>query len=171
MKNVRLINEYVTLDIETTGFRGDLDKIIEIGACKVKNGKIIDEYKTFVNPEQKISDVIEKITGIKNEDVKKAETIDVVLPKLFEFTGSLPIVIYSETLVMRFIRENCSKLGISIDNDIIDALYLCKKTFPECKFFTPRRISIFLDIENRFNRIIDYARFNVAIFEAIKNAL
>ena len=166
--NIKLINEYVTIDIETTGFRGDTDKIIEIGACKVKDGKIIDEYTTLVNPEQKLSDVIEKITGIKDEMLQQAETISFVLPKLFEFIGDLPIVIYSDNFVMKFIRKDCSRLDLNINNEVIDALYLCKKTFPECQFFTPRRISEFLDIENNFDRIIDYARFDVAIFEAIK---
>lgn len=166
--DIKSINEYVTIDIETTGFRGNMDKIIEIGACKVKDGKIIDEYTTFVNPEQKLSDVIEKITGIRDEMLQKAEKINFVLPKLLAFVGDLPIVIYSDNFVMRFIRENCSRLELNIDNKIIDALYLCKKTFPECHFFSPRRVSEFLNIETDFNKLIEYARFDVAIFEAIK---
>lgn len=51
LKNDELISEktFVVFDIETTGFNSIEDRIIEIGAIKIKNGKVIDEFSKFVN--------------------------------------------------------------------------------------------------------------------------
>ncbi|MBR4277292.1 MAG: hypothetical protein IKQ28_02540, partial [Lachnospiraceae bacterium] len=68
-------------DIETTGFSPVNDRIIEIGAVKVKDGNIIDRFSVFVNPERPIPYEIEKLTSISDADVSGAETIDIVLPK------------------------------------------------------------------------------------------
>ena len=43
-------SNYVVFDIETTGFSPSKDRIIEIGAVKVTDGKITEKFSTFVNP-------------------------------------------------------------------------------------------------------------------------
>ena len=58
------MNEYVVLDVEATGLNPEKDKIIEVAVCKVKDGNIIDEYSTFVNPEKTILPIITEITEI-----------------------------------------------------------------------------------------------------------
>ena len=45
-----MIQDYVCLDLETTGLDPRCDKIIEIGAVKVRNGEIVDTFQSFVNP-------------------------------------------------------------------------------------------------------------------------
>ena len=77
----------VVFDIETTGFGPAKDKIIEIGAVKVVDGKIVDKYSTFINPEVPIPFEIEKLTGITDEMVLPAPTIDKVLPEFLENTS------------------------------------------------------------------------------------
>ena len=81
----RILNEYVVLDIETTGFNPEKDQIIEVAVCKVKDGNIVDEYTAFVNPKEVIPPVTAEITKITNDMLKEAETIDVVIPKLLDF--------------------------------------------------------------------------------------
>ena len=43
-------NTFVVFDIETTGFSSEKDSIIEIGAVKIENGKIIDRFSELINP-------------------------------------------------------------------------------------------------------------------------
>ena len=52
-KENTLDDTYVVFDLETTGFSPKNDKIIEIGAVKIKNGEIVDRFSEFVNPRKK----------------------------------------------------------------------------------------------------------------------
>ena len=64
-----LDDTYIVFDIETTGFSSIRDRIIEIGAVKVENGKITDRFSTFVNPERPIPFEITNLTSITDERV------------------------------------------------------------------------------------------------------
>lgn len=165
----RILTEYVTLDIETTGFNPQKHKIIEIAICKVKDGDIIDEYTTLVNPKQPIHQAITEITGITNNELEKAETIDIVIPKILEFIGQLPIVLHHSYYVMGFIKQNCTNLNINLDNQVIDTLPLCKKQLPDLKIYTIKAISKFLENDNvEIDRLIDYARWTFRVFEKVR---
>ena len=59
-----MINSYVCVDLETTGLNPKLDKIIEIGAVKVRDGKVVDTFSTYVNPGRKLEERIVELTGI-----------------------------------------------------------------------------------------------------------
>ena len=84
-KNQSLDGKFVVFDLETTGFSSIQNKIIEIGAVKVENGKITDRFSTFVNPQVPIPFEIEQLTGIKDEMVMGADTIEVILPQFMHF--------------------------------------------------------------------------------------
>ena len=86
-KGQSLDDDFVVFDIETTGFSSENDKIIEIGAVKIENGEIVDRFSEFVNPECKIPYKITELTGITDEMVRDADSIDEILPKFLEFVG------------------------------------------------------------------------------------
>ena len=71
-----MIRDYVAFDLETTGLNPETDQIIEIGALKVKDGKVVDRFMEFVKPDQPISNAITNITGITNEMVSAARSTD-----------------------------------------------------------------------------------------------
>jgi len=79
-KNYNFGNNLVSLDLETTGLSPGKDKIIEIGAVKTDStGKEIGEFNSLVNPGILISDFIENLTGISNDDVSKSlQFVDIV---------------------------------------------------------------------------------------------
>ena len=64
--------DYVAVDIETTGLYPKYDKIIEIGAARVRDGKVEDTFSVFVNPGQSLPPKIVELTGIHDQDVCEA---------------------------------------------------------------------------------------------------
>lgn len=63
--------------------------LTEIAICKVKDGKIIDEFTTFINPERNIPKEVQNLTHITEDMVKDAPTIEEVLPKILDFLAIL----------------------------------------------------------------------------------
>ena len=121
---------YVVFDLETTGFSVWFNEIIEIGAIKIKNGIIIDQFSSFVQPSRPISKVITDLTEIKNEDVANAPTIDDVLPKFVEFIGDSILVAHNATFDTGHLYYQMKKLGIyEKDFPCIDTLQLAKAMY------------------------------------------
>ena len=70
-----MVNSYVCFDLETTGLSPEKDEIIEIGAVKVEEGKVIERFSRFVKPDQPISPMVTALTGISNGMVADAGQI------------------------------------------------------------------------------------------------
>ena len=78
---------YVCFDFETTGLHYENgDKIIEIGAVKIVDGKITESFMSFVDPEMPIPPESSAISGIVDEDVKGAPKDYEVLQDFYKFT-------------------------------------------------------------------------------------
>jgi len=79
---------FVVLDLETTGASPNVGAgITEIGAVKVRRGEVIGIFETFINPRETIPSYITALTGITDEMVMHAPSIEVALPTLLEFLG------------------------------------------------------------------------------------
>ena len=76
---------FCVTDIETTGQKPDDSEIIEIATVKVINGEIKDTFCSYIKPKKPIPNFITMMTGIKDEDVKSAPSVDIVLKDWIEF--------------------------------------------------------------------------------------
>ena len=102
----KLVDDYVVFDLETTGFDPRSAKIIEIGALKYRNNELVDKFSVLINPGCPIPDVITLITGIDDDLVKNAITIDEALPKFIAFIEDYPLVAHNSKFDLSFIEEN-----------------------------------------------------------------
>lgn len=129
-----LDDTFVVFDIETTGLSKETESITEIGAVKVVDGKIIDRFSTFVNPERPIPAEITQLTGITNEMVADAPVITEILPKFLEFCQDAVLVAHNANFDTGFIRLNAErKCGIEVKNTVLDTLELSRALLPELK--------------------------------------
>jgi DNA polymerase-3 subunit alpha (Gram-positive type) len=127
-------DEFVVFDIETTGLSKEHDRITEIGAVKVINGKVTDSFSTFVNPEIPIPEGITKLTGITNEMVEDAEPIEKVLPKFIEFFSDSVLVAHNAGFDTGFISKAMERMGLGeLQNTYVDTLELAKSLLPKLK--------------------------------------
>ena len=123
-KGQNLDETYVVFDLETTGFSPKNDKIIEIGAVKVKNGKIIDSFSEFVNPRRPIPYKITELTGISDDMVRYSDSIDFVLPRFMDFIGDAAVVAHNASFDCSFIEKNCKDLDLHFNATILDTVQI-----------------------------------------------
>ena len=117
---------YVALDIETTGLNPRYDKIIEIGAVRVRDGKAEDTFSSFVNPAKSLPTRIIELTGIQDADVCKAPYIDEVLDAFLTFAGDDVLLGHNLIFDYSFVKKaavNCKK---SYERTGIDTLKISK---------------------------------------------
>ena len=125
-KGQTLRDSYVVFDIETTGFSPVDNRIIEIGAVRVKDGVICDKFSSFVNPLVPLSFTTTSLTGITDDMVMGAETIDKVLPRFLEYIGEDALVAHNAGFDMSFIMENCKRLGIDKEFTYVDTVAISR---------------------------------------------
>ena len=126
--------EFVVFDIETTGFNSHFNKIIEIGAVKIKAGRIIDRYSQLINPGISIPYHITEITSITNEQVANQPKIDEVIGKFVDFIGDAVLVAHNAPFDMGFIKRDIKEyLNIDLENSVIDTLQMARDLFPDFK--------------------------------------
>lgn len=144
---------YVVFDVETTGFEANKEEIIEIGACKIVDGRIDETFSTFVKPSKHIPREITELTGIDDEMVKESPTINYVIPDFYKFCHGAKIVAHNAQFDMSFIYFIANKLSYNFDNEIIDTLALARQKLPGLKNYKlgtiVERLNIRLDNAHR----------------------
>ena len=123
-KDMTFDQEFVAFDLETTGLSSRTDRIIEIGAVILKDGKEVDRFQTFVDPERPLDRKIVELTGITDEMLKGAPKIEEVLPKFLEFVGDRVLVAHNSDFDTGFIRGECNRLGYEYNLTAADTLIL-----------------------------------------------
>ncbi|WP_394271371.1 PolC-type DNA polymerase III [Anaerococcus nagyae] len=157
--------EFVVFDLETTGLSRFKDKITEIGAVRVKNGEITEEFNELVNPEQIIPEKVVELTGITNEMVMDKPKIDKILPKFLEFAGDTILVGQNSDFDIGFVKENSKQLGLDFAPIYMDTLPMARALFTDMGRFSLDKIARKLNIP-AFNhhRASDDARATAQIF-------
>jgi ATP-dependent DNA helicase DinG len=117
---------YVALDLETTGLDPKTDAIIEIGCAKLRDGEIIEEWSTLVNPGRKLAFAITQLTGIADRDLIGQPAIREVLEPLRHFIGGLTIVAHNASFDLGFVRA----AGLSLANPVIDTFEIASIVLP-----------------------------------------
>ena len=156
---------YVVFDLETTGFSPIVNKIIEIGAVKVTDGKITDRFSTFVNPEVPIPFRIEELTGIKDDMVITADTIEVILPQFMEFCKDAIMVAHNAEFDMGFIRRNCELQNLPCKFTIVDTVSMARILLPNLNRFKLDTVAKALNVHlGNHHRAVDDAACTADIF-------
>lgn len=125
------VRDYICLDLETTGLNPKTDKIIEIGAVKVREGEIVDIFSTFVNPGRQLEERIIELTGICDCDLEGQRRIEEVLPEFLEFAEELPLLGHSVMFDYSFMKRAAVNQRLSFERKGIDTLKIARKYLAE----------------------------------------
>ena len=157
--------DFVVFDIETTGFSPVNNKIIEIGAVKIRQGEITDRFSVFVNPGVPIPFEIEKLTSINDSMVMDAPPIEVILPQFLNFCQDAVLVAHNANFDMSFIMENAKRQGLSRKFTFVDTLGIARVLLTHQAKHTLDAVAktLSISLENH-HRAVDDAECTAHIF-------
>jgi len=162
----KLVDDYIVLDFETTGLRAGADKIIQIGAIKYENHEVIDMFNTVINPFRHIPETVTRLTGISNEMVEWAPSIEQKIEELLDFIGDLPIIAHNASFDMGFLYALDNISGISIPEYIvIDTVKLARKKITEAANHKLTTLTEFLQLEHDAHDAIGDCVATAAIYQ------
>lgn len=169
-------DDYVVIDIETTGLSPELDDIIEIAGIKYKNGEKIDEFSSLVKPpredgEEYVWDYITKLTGITNEMLKDAPTTSEVIPMFYSFIGDSVLMGHNVNFDINFLYDEFSRvINKPLTNDFIDTMRMSRRVHPEEKHHRLKDLVKRYDItQKRAHRALDDCEVTKEIYDSIKD--
>lgn len=124
------VDDYVVIDIETTGLSPLFSEIIELGAVRVRKGGIVAEFATLVRPQVVVSPFITELTGITNAMVGTAPAIQAALPDYLEFIGRELVIGHNVHFDINFIYDQCvARLNCPFPNNFIDTVRMSRRLY------------------------------------------
>lgn len=162
------MNSYVSLDLETTGLSPKLDKIIEIGAVRVIDGEIVDNFSEFLNPGRKLEEKTIELTGITEADLANAPEAAEVIPKLLEFCGDLPLVGHRILFDYSFVKHAAVNLKLSFEKEGVDTLKISRACHPELESKKLSAMCEHYGIPLQAHRALNDALATAKLFECLK---
>ncbi|MGN0317163.1 MAG: PolC-type DNA polymerase III [Lachnospira sp.] len=161
-----MINNYVALDLETTGLNPARDKIIEIGMAKVVGGRVTEKYSSFINPEVKLSERIIELTGITQQDVDGAPVISDIIGDVLLFIGEMPILGHNIIFDYSFLKKACVNNNLAIECGGIDTLKIARRVLPQVEKKSLEALCKYLNIDpGNSHRALDDALSAHTLYE------
>lgn len=128
-----LTDSLVVLDFETTGLHADHgDRITEVAAVRLCNGKVVDRYDSLINCGRRLSNSIRQFTGINQQMIDSAPLPCRVLPGLLFFIGSDPVVSHNAAFDQGFLDIECERMDLRRSGqDFICTVQLARRLVPD----------------------------------------
>ncbi len=138
---------FVVVDVETTGMSAAEDRMTEIAMMKVRNGVLIDEYSTLINPLVTISNFITDLTGIDNLMVQDAPTAREIMPEVAEFLRDSVFVAHNASFDWGFVSQAARReRGIELENPQLCTVKLSRKILPTVPSHSLGPVAEFLEV-------------------------
>jgi DNA polymerase-3 subunit epsilon len=129
---IEALDNYVVVDLETTGLDPNYDHIIEVAAVRVEGGVVVDRFQSLVNPKFQIDDFITELTGITNDMLSTAPLLPDIFPQFIQFIGNSVVVAHNANFDANFIYDDCVHiLKSGFQNDFIDTMRVSRRLFKE----------------------------------------
>jgi len=165
-----MISEYVVIDLEMTGLSAKTDQILEIGAVKIKDNKIVDTMECLVNPKCKIPTRVSELTGITDDMAERGMDRDKAVSDLLDFIEGSVLVGQNINFDYSFLKQWAVNHKRPLEISACDTLKIARVLLPAeqpkkleslCKYFGIER--------KREHRALDDAMETWQVFEKLKD--
>ena len=168
-------SRFCVLDIETTGFSPERDSIIEVAVirCETQDGSTREQVlNALVRPSGNIPRQIRELTGITNEMVADADTIDQTLPRVAAFVGDAPIVAHNAHFDHRFLEHTARLMGMTFNgNEWVCTMRMAQRV-PLGAPYRLAAVAERLDVPVRgSHRALDDCHATIGVYRAVRRLL
>jgi DNA polymerase III subunit epsilon len=159
---------FTAVDQETTGLNAASDRVIEIGAVKFRNGKIIESRSWLIDPGIPIPEESIRIHHIAPDMVAGRPSFKSVYPEFKDFVRDTVVLCHNAPFDVGFLRAETERSGLPrLDNQVLDTLRLARSWFPNAPGHSLEALAAHLGIELKSaHRALADASALVAVFMA-----
>jgi len=119
---------FVVVDLETTGLRPETSRICEIGAVRVREFELQDEFELLVDPGESLSPVISALTGLSNSDLRGAPHPAIAVRRFLEFAGDAVLVAHNARFDLGFLDRETERItGARLAGPVVDTVGLARR--------------------------------------------
>lgn len=165
-----MLKDYVVIDLEMTGLNAKTDRILEVAAVRIRDGKETESFSAIVNPQIPLSEKIINLTGITQEDADTGRPLDETVEEFLAFLGEDVLVGQNIIFDFSFLKQWAVNHKIPLEKNAVDTLKLARLFLPKeqkkdleslCSYFEISRVNA--------HRALDDAKETAQIFEKLKS--
>jgi DNA polymerase III epsilon subunit family exonuclease len=125
--------DFVVVDVEATGAKTPPNRLIELGAYRIRGGRIVDKFLQLVNPEIPIPRFVVTLTGISNEMVKREPVFAEVAPQWLDFVSDSVLIAHNAPFDTSFLNHEISRVypGHRMVNPHLCTVRLSRRVLPD----------------------------------------
>lgn len=165
-----IVQSYVSIDLETTGLNPKTDKIIEIGAVKIIDGQCAGTFSGFIHPGRRLEQRIAELTGIRDEDLQQAPSIEEILPELLDFLEDLPLLGHSILFDFSFLKKAAVNQKLVFEKQAIDTLKIARKYLAKLERRSLDYLCEYYKIPHKAHRALEDARATDLLYRKLTEA-
>ena len=164
-----MIENYTVVDLEMTGLNAKTDEILEIGAVRVRDGKIADTYSALLKTDKKLSPKVQELTGITEEMVRMGREPSLAMEEFFTFVGEDVLVGQNLIFDYSFLKQWSVNHKLSFERNAVDTLKLARKFLPQEQKKDLASLCVYFGVEReRAHRALEDAIETFRVFEKLK---
>lgn len=163
----------MVLDVETTGLSPRYgDRVIEIGAVALEDGRMVEEFHTLINIQSPIPKAVQRIHGITDEMLIGKPKPDVVMPRFRDFIKSSILIAHNAKFDIGFIKSEFARLEMELNNEYFCTLETSRRLYPG--LINHKLPTVYMHLfghiseETRLHRALDDARLTAKIWMEMK---
>lgn len=164
-----MIEDYAAIDLEMTGLCAKTDRILEVGAVRVRKGKVEDTFSALIRQQSKIPEEVTNLTGITEEMASSGAELDEALEAFFLFVGEEVLVGQNIIFDYSFLKQWAVNHNYPFERKAVDTLKLARKFLPEGEKKSLENLCRYFQIERQnAHRALDDALETAEVFEKLK---
>lgn len=161
------VMDYVCIDLETTGLSPKTDRIIEVGAARVRQGRVTDTYQRLIDPRMQLEERIEELTGISNSDLKGQPALEEILPELEVFLGEDILVGHRIGFDYSFLKRAFVNGKKEFEKQGIDTLKLARVLVTDCESKKLESLCRYFSINHQAHRALGDVLATVDLYQKL----
>ncbi len=149
-QRMEMPENYVAVDLETTGLTPSKDQILEIGAVRVCHGQVTDTFSTFANPGLKIPDNVRELTGITDDMVAQAPTPAEAFAAFHRFAGEELLMGHNLIFDYSFLKQQAINQEIPFERKGVDTLKIARALLPDLESRSLTNLCAYFHIDRAY---------------------